>query len=475
MKKEKKVKIKKEKNTKGKTLKEKKDKTKTIREKDKTLSKAKIQEEKNKKVLEKIEEYNNNGKRTIAIFCDAYYPVVDGVIKVFENQAMLLSKNNNVIVCVPKHKNKLHEDDRPYLVLGSGSIQVSSVGYDYALPAFDAFFNKAINKARIDIVHLHSPFTMGSFATTLAKKRKIPCIGTFHSEYKTDFYKATKNKSLTQLLVNGVASIFNKCDIVCTMNPYAASVLKDYGYKGEFEIIPNSTGFKVREDIEEEKEKIRNEFGITEEHHVFSYLGRLVLPKQILFIADVMKRLKENGIKLKMIYIGKGVDAGKLKKRIAENGLTDDVILTGSVTDEVYKSALLGISELFIFPSMYDTDGIVKIEAACAKVPTICIKGTGASSVLTDNVNGYITEFDLDIFTNRILEIIKDKERMRQVGEQAFKDLYVTWEEIVERIEKVYDEQIEKMLIKKLNKARAKVQKARALKEKNLKKEKKAE
>jgi len=176
-----------------------------------------------------------------------------------------------------------------------------------------------------------------------------------------------------------------------------------------------------------------------------------------------------------MIYIGKGVDGGKLKKRIAENGLTDDVILTGSVTDEVYKSALLGISELFIFPSMYDTDGIVKIEAACVKVPTICIKGTGASSVLTDNVNGFLSELDVDIFSNRIMELIKDREALRRVGERAFKDLYVTWEEIVERIEKVYDEQIEKMLIKKLNKARAKVQKARALKEKNLKKEKKAE
>ena len=131
----------------------KKEKTKVKKEINKEKSKLKIQEEKNKKILSIIEEYNNNGKRTIAIFCDAYYPAVDGVIKVFENQAMLLSKNNNVIVCVPKHKNKLYEDDRPYLVLGSGSIPASSVGYDYALPAFDTFFNKAINKARIDVVH----------------------------------------------------------------------------------------------------------------------------------------------------------------------------------------------------------------------------------------------------------------------------------------------------------------------------------
>jgi len=195
------------------------------KEKRTTKSKLQLQEEKNKKILEIIEEYNNNGKRTIAIFCDAYYPAVDGVIKVFENQAMLLSKNNNVIVCVPKHKNKI-DDDRPYLVLGCGSIEISSVGYDYGLPAFDNFFNKAIRKARIDLVHFHSPFTMGTFATALAKKRKIPCIGTFHSEYKKDFYKATKNNALTSLLTSIIIGVFNKCDLVLTMNPYAASTIR---------------------------------------------------------------------------------------------------------------------------------------------------------------------------------------------------------------------------------------------------------
>lgn len=448
---------------------EKKSTNKTKRKVEKKDSKLKLQKEKNKQILERIEEYNKNGKRTIAIFCDAYYPAVDGVIKVFENQAMLLSRNNNVIVCVPKHKNEL-DDDRPYLVLGCGSIEIASVGYDYGLPAFDSFFNKAITKARIDIVHLHSPFTLGTFAVNLAKRKRIPCIGTFHSEYKKDFYKATKNKAVSQLLTSIVVGVFNKCDMMLTMNPYAANLLKEYGYKGDIQIIPNSTGFKIVENIEKEKEDLRKEFGITDEHVVFSFIGRLVIQKQILFIADVLKRLKEKNLKFKMIFIGKGVDAAKLKKRVSDNGLLDDVIFTGSVTDDVQKSALLGISDLFVFPSTYDTDGIVKIEAACANVPTICVKDTGTCSVITDNVNGFISELDVEIFSDRVLEVIKDRENLRAVGVQACKDLYITWEEIVERIEKVYDSEIEKRLIKKLNKQKKKLAKAKERTEKKTKK-----
>lgn len=268
--------------------------------KTKKKSNLELQREKNRKILSTIEEYNNNGKRTIAIFCDAYYPAVDGVIKVFENQAMLLSKNNNVIVCVPKHKNKI-DDDRPYLVLGCSSISVSSVGYDCAFPNLDDFFNKAIKKARIDIIHLHSPFALGNYAVTLAKKRKIPVIGTFHSEYKQDFYKATKNKSIAQVLTNVIVSVFNKCDLVLTMNNYAASIIKSYGYKGDIKLVPNSTGFVVHENIEKEKEEIRQKYKITSDYNVFSFIGRLVIEKQIYFIADVLKKLKEKNIKFKMI------------------------------------------------------------------------------------------------------------------------------------------------------------------------------
>ena len=37
---------------------------------------------------------------------DTYYPIVDGVIKVMENYAKRQSKKYNVVMVVPKHKNK---------------------------------------------------------------------------------------------------------------------------------------------------------------------------------------------------------------------------------------------------------------------------------------------------------------------------------------------------------------------------------
>ena len=122
--------------------------------------------EKKKELLKKIEEMNNNGKKTIAIFTDAFFPVIDGVVSVVDNYAKRLKKYFNVVVCAPRHK--ISHDEREYLVIEMGSIFFNKLGYDYAVPEMDAQFKQIIKKLRIDLVHLHSPFNAGFFAVKLA-------------------------------------------------------------------------------------------------------------------------------------------------------------------------------------------------------------------------------------------------------------------------------------------------------------------
>ena len=407
----------------------------------------------NEKILKIIENYNNNNKKTIAIFCDAYYPAVDGVIKVFENHAKLLSAKNNVIVCVPKHKSRV-DNKRNYLVIGTASMPVSSVGYDLGFPNNDTFFNKAMKKARIDIIHLHSPFSLGNYAVSLAKKKHIPVIGTFHSLYKQDFYKATKNKAISKILTNIIISVFNKCNIVTTMNNFAAEKLRDYGYTGEIILLQNATDFKMSNKYIQKIKKVREELCLYDYDMVFSYMGRIITEKQVFFILDILKELKERGYKIKLIVIGTGVEIVKFKNKIREYKLKDNIYLAGMVKDAAKKASLIGASDLFVFPSTYDTDGIVKIEAAYMKIPTICVENTGVSSTITDNVNGYISKLDKKIFTDRIINIFKDKEKLKIIGENAYRDLAITWNDIYNDLVQIYENEINKNTIERIKRAR---------------------
>lgn len=75
--------------------------------------------------------------------------------------------------------------------------------------------------------------------------------------------------------------------------------------------------------------------------------------KNILFIADSIKAVKEKEpkLKFKMLYVGCGQDEEKLEKHIIKLGLEDDVILCGKITDR-YELACYYKKGRFIFISV---------------------------------------------------------------------------------------------------------------------------
>jgi len=400
------------------------------------------------RILEKIQEFNNNGKITVAIFCDTYYPIIDGVINVLNNHAKHLNKMCNVVVFVPKHNYKTHES-KDYLVVGVCSLYFKFVNYDLAFPKLDASLNKYIKKLRIDLIHSHTPFTMGEYASFIAKKRKIPIIGTFHSQYKKDFYKATKNNGITSLLMSMIMKVFNSYTETWTMHKSSLQTLIDYGYKGKYNLIPNATDFTYPKNSSQILETVNNKYNLANIENVFLFVGRLIEQKNIYFIVKVLRILKDNNIKFKMVFVGDGPDSCKLKKLIDELNLTEDIILTGKIMDKKILSGLYLRSDLFLFPSLYDVSSIVQIESACHKTPVAFVKDSVTSCTVTHDVNGFIFENNEEKYAEQVIDLIKNKAKLKEVSEQAYKDLYVTWEDVVRKMYERYLIVIEENMTKK--------------------------
>ena len=109
-----------------------------------------------------MKSLQNNKKLTIGIFNDSFYPMIDGVVSVVNNYAKRLSKYANVIVFVPSYFNKEFDDSIfSYKVVRCYSIKVPFLDYSLPIPKLDRKFKKLLNKYKLDIVHIHSPFTLG--------------------------------------------------------------------------------------------------------------------------------------------------------------------------------------------------------------------------------------------------------------------------------------------------------------------------
>ena len=138
---------------------------------------------------------------TAGQFNESFPPIVDGVANVVKNYAYWINhKHGMSCVVTPKYPDAV--DDYEFDVLRFPSIKVPTRNeYRVGLPKMDPGFWKELKKIPFDIVHAHSPFSTALAARSIAKKKGIPFVASFHSKYKDDFKVALKSN----MLVDGCA------------------------------------------------------------------------------------------------------------------------------------------------------------------------------------------------------------------------------------------------------------------------------
>lgn len=385
-------------------------------------------------------------KITIGLFNDSFYPMTDGVVMVVDNYAKRLSKYANVVVFAPKYKGKKFDDSKlPYKVVRCKSIKVPLLDYSLPIPRLDKKFKKELNKYNIDIVHIHSPFSLGLIGLKYAKKHNIPCIATMHSQFKQDFLKAVKSNYLATKINNILINRFNKCDECWAVNSEVARIYyEDYKYKCMPLVMNNATEMKPVINEKFAINYINKKHNIKNNEKVFLFVGRINTLKNILFIVDSLKDLKDKkaNFKFKMLFVGSGQDEEKLKTHIKELNLEKEIILCGKITDREELSYYYKRADLFLFPSIYDASSIVQIESASQSTPGLFLKGTATAATVTDNVNGFISDYTTNAYSEKIIEIMNDKKLYKKVSANAYKDLYKTWDDMVDKVYSIYLQKI---------------------------------
>ncbi|MBQ4558144.1 MAG: glycosyltransferase [Clostridia bacterium] len=381
-----------------------------------------------------------DNKIKIGLFVDSFYPMVDGVIEVVDKYATYLNETCEVIVFTVGSRKK---DNReyPYKVVKSKVFPLPFLDYDLPIPRLSRNFKKELKKSNLDIVHIHSPFAIGKSGIKYAKKHNIPVIATMHSQFKKDFLHVTKCKWLSNILLKKVMKVFNSCDRCFAVNENIAKLYyKEYGANFLPDVLPNGTELELVQDFNLAASTIYEKYGIDKDIPVLLFVGRLTNLKNIFFLARSLKELKNLGTNFKMIFVGTGNDEDKLKSLLQDLGIFQDVIFTGRITDRTYLSYIFRRATLFLFPSLYDANSLVQIEAASQKTPTVFVEGSATSSTVTNNVNGYIAPHSIEGYANTIFNILNNPDTLQKVSEAAYSDLFRSWSEIVKNVEYLYTE-----------------------------------
>lgn len=380
-------------------------------------------------------------KLKIGLFIDTYYPMIDGVVSVVDNYAKRLANKGEVTVFAPSIPGEEFDDSVfNYKVVRCKSKKLPALNYSLALPELDKEFRKTLKKSDLDIVHIHSPFSIGKTGIEYAKKNNIPVVATMHSQFKQDFKRATKSESLSKILTKRLIKQFNKCDECWAVNHKVAEVYyHDYKYKKMPKVFNNATEMMPIQDVEEANKKINDLHGLNTEDKVFLFVGRINKLKNIFFIVDSLKILKEKAdFPFKMLFVGSGQDEKDLAEHIESYGMQEDIILCGRVTDRDLLASYFARADLFLFPSLYDASSIVQIEAASQKTPTVFIEGSVTSATVTNDETGFIAKNDVTEYANKILEIMENDQLYKTVSEKVLKEIYKNWDDSIDEVFEKY-------------------------------------
>ncbi|MGP8322995.1 MAG: glycosyltransferase family 4 protein [Methanosarcinaceae archaeon] len=161
------------------------------------------------------------------------------------------------------------------------------------------------------------------------------------------------------------------------------------------------------------REALRNMYEIPEDANLLLFVGHNFWLKGLKFVIEALPMVKDSYL----LVIGGGLRRS-FETLASERGVLDRIRFIGPVTevDKFYVA-----SDLFVFPSVYETFSLVCIEAAASGIPVLATKVGGVEDWLRDGYNGFFIQRDSNDISEKANMVLSDDVFKKNLGENAKK------------------------------------------------------
>lgn len=366
----------------------------------------------------------------------SYAPQIDGVANTCSNYSKYLEQNHEgALLIAPKYKT-IHDNPCDSPMVKYPSIDTSKwLGYPFGFPIAPRIVS-ALNKSSISLLHMLDPLISAVIARELKNIYDLPTIVSYNTKFDSDIHELVKLNPIANFTIDSIINNINSCDEVWAVSNGAAENLYSLGYEGDIIIMPNGV------DMPREKASLeditKNCSAVSGKDLVFLFVGRMIEGKGIFDIIFALQILKDKGVDFKMVFIGDGRANDELKALAKSKKVFDRCIFLGKIYDRKVLQAWYTRADLFLFPSEYDTNGLVVGEAAASGTPSLLIRGSAAAENVIDGVNGFLTKRTPHDMSTRILEVTNKPDLLNSVGKKASEDLYLSWEDATDIVYERY-------------------------------------
>jgi glycosyltransferase involved in cell wall biosynthesis len=333
------------------------------------------------------------------------------------------NKFKPVVCCLTRGgplEQELKEANIEYFILGK------KVKFDFSV-IFKLI--SILKQKNIHILHTWM-FTSNSFGRIAGIISQTPII--IAEEQCADIWK-----NGVHIFIDKTLSHFT--DKIICVSEGVENFYHKYAHISLDKMVTIYNGVEISDEVNIDKEKKKEEFGIMGKDNIVTTIGRLAPQKGIEYLLYAVPKILESMPKKKFLVVGEGDEKNKLKKLAEKLNISQNVIFAGLRND---VKEILAITDVFVLPSLFEGLPIVILEAMLAGKPIVATDIPGTDELIVNGETGIlIPPKDADSLASAIINVFKNLEKAKEMGASGRKRIekYFSINETVRKTEELYE------------------------------------
>jgi glycosyltransferase involved in cell wall biosynthesis len=346
------------------------------------------------------------GKLRVLIATDQYEPMIGGVPTVTRELARGLAERGHAVeVLAPSASGRSRT--RP----GSGGAAAGqltvaarrSVRWPWYADQRLGLLSPSAARELIDgfapdVVHVHSPLTLGAVARSAARRRRVPVVYTNH--YLPANVHPTAGRSdragpaaraagtLFDVGFYGYLTGFaNRCDRVTAPTATALLLLRDHGLRAPSQVVSNGVDLDAFSPGQAD-ESLRGRLGLPAGRPLILSVGRLSPEKRADVLIEAVARPEVGDAVLALA--GSGPDQERLRALAARLGVSERVRFLGFIPGADLPG-LYRLADVFAIASEAELQSLVTMEAMASGLPVVAVNAGALGELVHPGENGFLT------------------------------------------------------------------------------------
>ncbi|MFB6183858.1 MAG: glycosyltransferase family 4 protein [Haloarculaceae archaeon] len=261
----------------------------------------------------------------------------------------------------------------------------------------------------VDLVHSHTPFSLGVGGLRLARSLDVPVVASYHTPTSEYAEYVALTGTIESAVRRGASTyerwFFDRTDVVVAPSERTRTYLRnDIGVRTPVEVVPNGVDTDFFRPVETDAFRDRYDLGADP---VVGYTGRHGYEKRL---DDLLAAV--DGMDVTVLFGGDGPAREDLESTAED--VDADVRFLGFL-DREELPAFYAALDVFAFPSPVETQGLVALEANACGTPVVGVDSGALADTVEDGINGYTAPTgDPEAFRATIERTLADRDALEE-------------------------------------------------------------